>query len=108
MREDFAVGLAVNSLYDPSFRKLLLHEMELTWKDWKARTRARCLAKESDSIISEARSGQYNMKKEIKREIGKVSRPSSSDSSAEEQSVNRVSRSYRNRYSRDYQKRSSR
>ena len=108
LREDFAVGIAVNGLYDPSFRRLLLQETELTWKDLNARTRARCLAKESDSLISEARSGQYNMKKEIKREVSKVSRPSSSDSSAEEQSVNRVSRSYRSRYSRDSQRRSNR
>jgi len=60
LRLRFCVALAVNGLTDASTRKELLQVQNLTWDQLRTTLTAKTIGKESESLMSEARSGGYN------------------------------------------------
>lgn len=76
LRQSFCVALAVNGLMDTSVRAQLLQEQDLTWDQLKAKLKAHMIARESESLLSQAKAGSFNVKQEIKEE-GTVHRISS-------------------------------
>ena len=84
VRKQFAVALAVNSLRESSVRKQLMQVAELTSTELSAKLKARLSARESEAILTEAKAGHYNVRKEIKQKVAKVSMYKCSDNSSNE------------------------
>jgi len=72
LRLRFCVALAVNGLTDASTRKELLQVQNLTWDQLRTTLTAKTIGKESESLMSEARSGGYNRSSSIKTEVDEV------------------------------------
>ncbi|XP_067933234.1 ATP-dependent RNA helicase glh-2-like [Watersipora subatra] len=60
LRERFSVALAVNGLSDSSTRMQLLQESDLSWKNLASKLKARHLARESESVLTEMKAGRFN------------------------------------------------
>ena len=72
LRQRFAVALAVNGLRESAVRKEMMEQGDLNWDQLSARLRARQMARESESVVSEAKAGQFNVKRDIKTEVAEV------------------------------------
>lgn len=72
LRQRFAVAIAVNGLNESEVRKEMMAQANLTWEQLSARLRARTVARESETIVSEAKAGQFNVRRNIKTEVANV------------------------------------
>ena len=80
-RVRFAVALAVNGLRESEVRKEMMAQADLTWEQLTARLNARYSARQSEALVSEAKAGQFHVRKNIKTEVANVNVDEKGDSS---------------------------
>ena len=94
LRQQFAVALAVNGLKGSDVRKEMMEQANLDSATLTARLRARRVARESEFIVSEARSSQSGVWRGIKTEVSNVDIANSDSSDSDySRSGNRGARS---------------